>query len=248
MFLWSFWMPVQAYYHPDTAGNPVWNSADPEPTDGPDLSDHDGDGLPAWQEAYLQTNPTAYDTDLDGINDGTEVTTTGTNPTLADTDGNGRSDLDDFYYPIPLTTPEEAPPPPPDTDGDGLTDEFEATYSATNPALWDTDGNNRNDHDDYYYPITYDPYAFDTDSDGLNDGVELYESHTNPQVADSDGNGRSDYQDYFTPVDPDTDNDGLTDVFENTVSMTNPAVADSDGNGRSDSEDYFNPVPAPPSL
>ena len=74
----------------------VWQSSDPEPAEGPDWSDYDVDGLPAWLEIWLGIDPVLYDTDYDGINDGDELFTTGTNPLDWDTDGKGQLDLADF--------------------------------------------------------------------------------------------------------------------------------------------------------
>lgn len=61
---------LQAQYVPDASLQPVWQSADPEPENGPDGGDPDLDGLPNWYELWLGTDPYLYDTDSDGINDG----------------------------------------------------------------------------------------------------------------------------------------------------------------------------------
>jgi|GEM_PF-1540552 len=54
--------------------------------------DPDGDGLTTAQETSLGTNPLAFDSDSDGLDDLTEVNTTLTNPLMADSDGDGMSD------------------------------------------------------------------------------------------------------------------------------------------------------------
>ena len=58
---------------------------------GPDLSDVDGDGLTAYQEAVLGTDPHNPDTDGNGVTDGQELAL-GTNPLSTDTDGDGMGD------------------------------------------------------------------------------------------------------------------------------------------------------------
>lgn len=56
------------------------------------LDDPDGDGLATAEEFDLGTDPTAPDSDGDGLFDGEEVRVVGTSPSLFDTDGDGISD------------------------------------------------------------------------------------------------------------------------------------------------------------
>lgn len=56
------------------------------------LDDPDGDGLTTAEEFDLGTDPTAPDSDGDGLFDGEEVRVVGTAPNLFDTDGDGVSD------------------------------------------------------------------------------------------------------------------------------------------------------------
>jgi hypothetical protein len=248
----------------------VWQSSDPEPLDGPDFSDHDLDGLPAWLEIWLGIDPLLYDTDYDGINDGDELYTTGTNPLDWDTDGNGQLDLADFYAANPpddnpgtteeegTTSTEESPPA--DTDGDGLSDDFETSQSLTDPGLSDTDSNGRSDYDDHYYPVT-DP---DSDSDGVPDSTETTEG-TDPSSVDSDGDGLTDgeetnvfgtdptnayslsaqYTDWYMVDTTDTDGGGIPDRIESYLGMNSndgndDLSGDLDGDGTSNAEAYNN--------
>ncbi len=252
---------LQAHYVPDASLQPVWQSADPEPENGPDGGDPDLDGLPNWYELWLGTDPYLYDTDYDGINDGDEVFTTGTDPLNWDTDGNGQSDLADFYAANP---PEENPgiteeeagatnseTTPQDSDGDGLSDDFEANVSFTDPINWDTDGNGRSDYDDHYYPVTEpdsdgdgvsdwaetsdgtDPYSVDSDGDGLSDGEEQNIYFTDPNNAHSLS---SQFTDWYLVDQTDGDGGGIPDRIESYYGMdpydaNDDLYGDLDGDG-----------------
>ena len=119
-----------------------------------------------------------------------------------------------------------------DTDGDGLTDDFEK-LAGTNPL------------------------AADSDADGLTDGYEALRSHTDPLAADTDHDGISDAAEIAAGSDAgtipgiggvsglgehavnvrtgvlDTDHDGLTDPYEMQIG-SNPTVADTDLDGLAD--------------
>jgi hypothetical protein len=115
-----------------------------------------------------------------------------------------------------------------DSDGDGLTDRFEALFG-TNPNRADSDG------------------------DGLGDSAETATYHTDPLRADTDGDGVSDAVEVAAGTDPgraalpqgaadarfggmqtlDTDQDGLSDYAERTMG-TRADVADSDSDGLTD--------------
>ena len=125
-----------------------------------------------------------------------------------------------------------------DTDGDGLTDAYEATLG-TNPALPDTDGDGVNDGQELIDGT--DPLDADSDNDGLNDGQEKVRG-TNPLVADTDGDGVNDGQEVTNgtnPLDNDSDNDGLTDGQEQ-IRGTNPLMPDTDGDGVNDGQEVTN--------
>lgn len=54
--------------------------------------DSDKDGLTDEQEKKLLTDPANPDTDVDGLNDGSEINIWGTDPLVKDTDGDGYTD------------------------------------------------------------------------------------------------------------------------------------------------------------
>jgi hypothetical protein len=115
-----------------------------------------------------------------------------------------------------------------DSDGDGLTDRFEALLHT-------------------------DPNRADSDGDGLSDTAETAAYHTDPLRADTNADGVADPMAVATGGDPgratlpqeaadarfggmqtlDTDQDGLSDYYERTIG-TRVDVADSDSDGLSD--------------
>jgi hypothetical protein len=105
------------------------------------------------------TDPTAGDSDGDGLTDGEELGVdggagTGTDPLVGDTDGGGRSDGDEVLN--DGTDPLDPSDDLADTDGDGLTDGEETGVYGTDPLIPDTDG------------------------DGLGDGAEVREVGPEP--------------------------------------------------------------------
>lgn len=89
-----------------------------------------------------------------------------------------------------------------DTDGDGLTNQFEASFNGLlNPNDSDTDHDNLRDGDEFNnrYGVTY-PNVWDSDGDGLGDGQEVFGYYgyvTRADVWDTDRDGRSDGAEIF---------------------------------------------------
>ena len=176
--------------------------------------DKDGDGVVDPDE----TDPWNPDTDGGGINDGTEVAVGGMDPLdenddylLLEERRNASGGGDGGQDGSPIN----------DTDGDGLSNEWENETSENNSLLWndiDSDDNYRNDADEDY------------DGDGL---CNLYEfwSGTDPHIIDSDNDDVND-------SDEDFDNDGLSNILEQGLG-TYPGLWDSDYDGLGDGiEDY----------
>jgi len=65
---------------------------------------------------------------------------------------------------------------PADTDGDGLSDEFEKYRLHTDAGKADTDGDGLSDYDEAIIYLT-NPLNSDTDGDGVSDGTEVAENH-----------------------------------------------------------------------
>lgn len=115
-----------------------------------------------------------------------------------------------------------------DTDGDGLTDDFEALFG-TDVNRADTDGDGLSDAHETATSHT-DPTLADTDRDGVNDGAEGAAGTDAgqgviPVAARTAGFGGTD--------DLDSDADGLSDAYERRLG-TDPMVADSDLDGLGD--------------
>ena len=101
-----------------------------------------------------------------------------------------------------------------DTDGDGLTDDYEIA-NGLDPNV--ADSGDDEDMDDLTnfeeFQIGTDPGEEDTDSDGANDGAEIT-AGSNPFVQDTDGDGLLDGPELDLGSDPtntDTDGDGFLD-------------------------------------
>lgn len=191
-----------------------------EPETGTGLLLLDGDRLPDYYERQVTgTNP--FDRDSDS------------NQTAADESANGiRDGIEDFdddllitYFELSLGTD----PFDPDTDGDSLTDRFEAQYQPLDPLAVDSDDDGTPDPDE------------DIDDDGLRTDREQAQG-TNPVRADTDDDQLADPAEVETyptiPTDPDTDDDGLLDGAEIRIG-TDPLVADSDGDGTPDGNETF---------
>ena len=122
-----------------------------------------------------------------------------------------------------------------DLDGDGLTNEKEASLG-TDLRSADTDGDGLTDQMEV---DTYgsDPLKADTDGDGFTDEAEVNSYGTDPTKKDTDGDGLSDAKEVSLGTNPnkkDTDGDNLEDGPEVNVHETDPTIADTDGDGLGD--------------
>lgn len=132
-----------------------------------------------------------------------------------------------------------------DTDGDGLSDDYEQLIG-TDPTMMDTDGDRIHDGAEIRSYNTS-PVLMDTDGDNHDDGAEILagtnpnnsESHpqpidTDPNVYDRDNDGLTETEEIAAQTDPnraDTDSDGLLDGAEVNTHETDPNLADSDSDG-----------------
>ncbi|KKK66338.1 hypothetical protein LCGC14_2965120, partial [marine sediment metagenome] len=91
-----------------------------------------------------------------------------------------------------------------DTDGDGLSDDWEVKYGLN--ATWSGDASLDGDNDGLTnleeYEINVDPTDSDTDDDGLSDGDEVNNYQTDPRDSDTDGDGFRDGQESQMGTDP----------------------------------------------
>jgi hypothetical protein len=232
---------TSAAVHPgvaDVCGNGVDDDCSGVASDhgGLSFADDDGDGLDFAQEHTFPEcvlDDCAFDTDQDGLDDGTEVAI-GSSPCVQDTDGDGLDDLVELGL---------APPAPDldldghpdfddaDDDGDGIPTAVElATPDADGDGVgsWydlDSDGDGWSDADEWTEALGAD---HDTDGDGDADFVDAdSDDDTLPDAAerdaDTDGDGLRDR------VDDDDDGDCVPTRFE--------AGRDSDGDGVGDEYD-----------
>jgi hypothetical protein len=124
-----------------------------------------------------------------------------------------------------------------DTDGDGISDDYEINVYATDPGVWDTDGDGVSDGEELLTTGS-DPFVWDTDGDGVSDGDEGA-AGTDPLTADApvpDATG----VDADVPTSEatlvDSDNDRLADANEAAVG-TDPSTPDTDGDGYYDGDE-----------
>jgi len=202
--------------------------------------DPDGDGLSNLSE-FLGQDGQALTNNFDS-----------TNPTAGDTDEDGMPDGWEVYYGFNPLNPSDAWFDP---DNDGLPNYGEFYYGA-NPKLSDTDADYLPDGVEV---LTYgtDPLDIDTDNDGLLDGREVWDRDMdgvrdggffpNWNGGDLDGDGYAD-----GPTDWDTDGDGMPDGFEvidafgrlrndSRLDPYNPNDGDDDpdGDGLSNLQEYL---------
>jgi len=211
-----------------------------DPDAGPPglYDDGDRDGLSDYEESCVhRTNPAQFDTDIDDIQDLTELRvglnplygfTNGTydreDPLLAAADRDRDFVFDEFERQVGLD------PGNPDMDGDGIRDGIELA-DRTDPLT--------NHHSE----------SPDFDNDGLCDYEETYFYSTNPIWFDSDDDGLPDFFEVRAGLNParpyvddmpdmsdgrtDPDLDGLN-CSEEFIEGSDPLVPDTDGDGAPD--------------
>lgn len=182
----------------------------------------DGDYLPMQAELKYGFNPLNPDSD--------STLTTRNEAGNGVTDGLEYFGDPDSTLPIMVKSRLGCDPLKNDTDGDGLTDYFEAAklIPFTSPASSDTDNNGVPD------------WKEDIDQDGLNN-LQEQAAGTNPIVADTDKDGLNDSAEVAfgsNPLAKDSDNDGLLDDGELRL-HTNPNNRDTDGDGILDGDETY---------
>lgn len=192
----------------------VWlvNPLDPgDKFEDPDFDwyDDDGDGIidaleefKNLEEFSRKTNPLAWDSDLDHMSDGWEVTY-GLNP--VENDANLDGDLDGIHYWVDgikyedtFTNLEEYLMGE-DSNGDGIIDS-----NTTDPDNFDTDSDGESDYHEIWFG--------DDDGDGLVNGWELIFNGTPLDVGGF--NPKNPMRGYFDPTKPDSDGNGKNDSDE----------------------------------
>lgn len=188
--------------------------------------DYDMDGVSDFVEMQQGTDMLIPDTDMDGLDDWTElfVPSSVSNATYTTYDPNVGVTIN-----TNTTLPENrryTDPLEPDSDFDGLSDYLEL-MNGTNPLHPDTDGDGLSDYEELsvyytflglsYEKISLDPLSNDTDADGISDLDEIIlcedraTQSGNPNhspMGDFDNDGIPNIMDY------DSDNDGIYDSFE----------------------------------
>jgi hypothetical protein len=144
--------------------------------------DRDEDGLTDDEERRIGTNPDKWDSDGDGITDGTEVNSLRSNPKLRDTDGDGLGDNIEMWTHTGIANP--------DTDGDGMSDGFEAAIGE-HPRVKDLNADptaRAQTSEDLIRSMEQQlgitEHNVDTDGDGFADWVEVMGSNGDPKVHD----------------------------------------------------------------
>ncbi len=227
--------------------------------------DLDNDGLTNAEEQTAGTDPLDDDSDDDTLKDGFEVKESFTDPLDTDSDSTATTpdendntvlDPDEDLDGDGFTNAEEqtagtdplVPNGALDSDGDGLTDDYETTVTFTDP--FDADSNSTattpDENDDgiddgdadfdndgltniQEQALGTDPLDADSDDDTLTDGFEVNSTKTDPQDTDSDSTSTTPDENDNTVLDPDEDldGDGLSNFIEQAKG-TDPLDPDSD--------------------
>ena len=149
-----------------------------------------------------------------------------------------------------------------DSDGDGLSNDYEGEFAFLDPnnpddAAMDEDKDGLSNLEESRIGTV--PNDADSDDDGLKDGEEINTHDTDPMKADSDKDGLNDNIEIAKmtdPNNPDSDGDKLKDGEEVNMHKTNPTKSDSDGDGVDDAKEIAlgsnpndaNDVPAGPTV
>ncbi len=221
----------------DTDGDGTGDNSDP---------DGDNDGVPNDQDQYPFKADLSQDMDYDGIPDSIDV----------DIDGDGWLNVDEVISGTDSNDSNSKPSV--DTDGDGLSDEYENHTStpATSSTNWDTDGDGVSDG--YKYPPHSEDYTYqngdtwednffrvrNTSADKNNYYTERYKAGRGPEWHE--------YYPYFMDAFPtdsteywDTDGDGTgdkadTDIDDDLVLNSNDGLP-YDNRGSSDVDNDWIP-------
>jgi len=204
--------------------------------------DRDGDldsQIVTIQEINYHSNPSAFDSDQDGLGDKQEELLD-TLPLNPDTDGDTLLDGWEVYtYAIIW---EDGP----DEDYGYYEDFVDPLSPPMFPAWCDSDSDNDGLTNTEESRIFSNPYKADTDSDGLSDYLEycnnLDPTNSNDAEHDHDEDGISTLVELTTYetnfLCNDTDQDGWTDEFEINTAGTNPNLNDTDADGILDGDEY----------
>ncbi|GEM_PF-4778311 len=176
-------------------------------------TDSDGDGISDSDENLTDIPSSGLDSDGDGIDDAIDVDETGG----LDHNNNG---VDDQFEPSDSDNDGVPNHLDDDSDGDGISDEFEGSTDFDNDGIpdyldADSDGDGIDDQAETNADFDGDalPNYLDTDSD--DDGI----SDTEEGVVDTDNDGHSDF------IDLDSDNDGVLDETETAVDTDDDGIA-----------------------
>ncbi len=148
-----------------------------------------------------------------------------------DSDGDGLSDT--YEATIPGLNPNE-----PDTDFDGASDKLEVQTMFTDATDPDCDLDGLLDGEEWEMGTS--PIFEDTDWDYLTDFEEVYIYGTDPLCQDTDGDGLTDEYEIFTPINITTVTPTVTEVIiggESYNDRTDPLNPDTDGDGLLDGDE-----------
>lgn len=216
------WLDIDEIAEMETRFSDTWDNV-------PDIwhyLDYDQDGVSDFVEMQRGTNMLMPDTDMDGLDDWTELFVAAS---IATQDYSALNDATWMTIETNTTLPANkryTDPTEPDTDFDGLNDYWEI-QNGTDPTHADSDLDGLSDYEEivvYHayegltpHRVSLDPLNNDTDSDGLSDLDEVIicqdrmAASGNPEhgpLGDFDNDGVVNILDY------DSDDDGIYDSFE----------------------------------